>query len=70
MSVETLPALVDERARPAGLDHYVCDCDPDTALCGTDVSTQNWLPPEPGPHDCVVCVDLVDGPCPLCGAVP
>lgn len=66
MSVETLPAPVVDRTNNGDLDHYVCECDPDIALCGQDVSAQDWLPPEPGPNDCVVCLDL-RGECPRCG---
>jgi len=46
------------------LNHIYC-CDPDTALCGTDVSGQ----PETDLDEanCVVCLDLEDQPCcPTC----
>ena len=66
MSVETLPAPAVEQTDRSDIDHYVCECDPDTALCGFDVSEQDWLPPEPTPNDCVVCLDLL-GQCPRCG---
>jgi hypothetical protein len=35
--------------------HIVTDGDPDTALCGKDVTGWPWNPPWPM---CVVCVDL------------
>lgn len=35
--------------------HIVTDEDPDTALCGKDVTGWPWNPPWPM---CVVCVDL------------
>lgn len=53
------------------LEHLVC-CDPDTALCGTDVSASPWgsgrdsVAPE---DQCIVCYELADsdGVCPICG---
>lgn len=50
------------------LDHYVCVCDPDTALCGKDVSDDPlvYTPVEPE-HQCVVCEDLAWKRCPRCG---
>jgi hypothetical protein len=39
--------------------HIVTDDDPDTALCGKDVTGWPWNPPWPM---CVVCVDLAEGP--------
>ena len=38
--------------------HIVTDDDPDTALCGKDVTGYPWNPPWPM---CVVCVDLARG---------
>ena len=38
--------------------HLVEEHDPDTALCGKDVSDYPWNPPWPF---CVVCVDLARG---------
>lgn len=48
--------------QPAGagiedLDHIACDCDADTAFCGTDVSDQDWSEDEPE-RPCIVCDDL------------
>jgi hypothetical protein len=40
------------------LCHIVTDHDPDTALCGKDVTGWPWNPPWPM---CVVCVDLSEG---------
>ncbi|MFK4801738.1 hypothetical protein ACI3K5_24025 [Streptomyces sp. MPA0124] len=48
--------------------HVFC-CNPDRALCGHDVSND----PEvdgPTPTDCVVCLDLEEQPCPVCGYQP
>ena len=36
-------------------EHIVTDEDPDTALCGKDVTGWPWNPPWPY---CVVCLDL------------
>ena len=47
--------------------HHLWCCDPSTALCGTDVSGDEEETPEAG-LACVVCVDLKDKPCPICGA--
>ncbi|MFD4258198.1 hypothetical protein ACFWR9_11345 [Streptomyces sp. NPDC058534] len=48
------------------LTHVVCYCDPNLALCGTDVTDSDWVD-EDEDTTCVVCVDLVDQPCPRCG---
>ena len=48
------------------LDHVVCDCDDDTALCGADVSAHPWGAGDPV-LPCVVCLGLVDLACPRCG---
>ncbi|MGW3321095.1 hypothetical protein [Streptomyces virginiae] len=50
------------------LDHLYC-CDPDTALCGTDISDSPELFDD-GETTCVVCVDLADAGCPQCGFTP
>ena len=39
--------------------HIVTEIDPDTALCGKDVTGYPWNPPWPM---CVVCVDLAGLP--------
>lgn len=46
------------------LTHVACDCSPDTALCGVNVSDCEWTDGEAG---CVVCADLQYVPCPQCG---
>lgn len=48
-----------------GLDHIYC-CDPDTALCGTDISGYVERPAL-GDVDCIVCDDLEFKPCLTCG---
>lgn len=46
------------------LDHLYC-CDPDIALCGTDISDSPELFDD-GATTCVVCDDLEDQLCPRC----
>ena len=63
----TAALLSTETGNGAGtddLDHIVCDCDEDRALCGLDVSTSPW---SDGGLDCVVCAELDDLPCERCG---
>jgi hypothetical protein len=48
------------------LTHSVCHCDPDRALCGTNVTDSEWADDDEE-LTCVVCLDLVDQPCPRCG---
>lgn len=48
------------------LDHTVCDCDENIALCGRDVTEEPWV--EDGPNPCVVCRELNDLACERCGA--
>jgi len=58
------PIVPQERERrvdgPANLGEEIChivtDEDPDTALCGKDVTGWPWNPPWPY---CVVCLDLM-----------
>lgn len=49
------------------LDHIFCDCNPNIALCGTDISTLdfNTVIEE---DLCVVCKDLEDKSCDRCGS--
>ncbi|MGI5337713.1 hypothetical protein ACQEVS_10090 [Streptomyces sp. CA-181903] len=65
----TVPAPTPTAATPPGvaISHRYC-CDPDRALCGTDL---DGLPQAgEGEQGCVVCVDLDEGKvaCPLCDA--
>ncbi|MFI0897731.1 hypothetical protein [Streptomyces sp. NPDC020983] len=50
------------------LDHIYCPCDPDTALCGTDITGATFV--DDVDTACVVCLDLeeTDAPCALCGS--
>lgn len=45
--------------------HWWC-CDPNTAICGTDLTNAPEV--EDDDVNCHVCTDLVNQPCPLCGA--
>lgn len=50
------------------LAHLVCVCDLNTALCGTDVSTSEYVEETGAGEDhCVVCVELAELLCPWCG---
>lgn len=40
------------------LVHTVCDCAPDLAFCGKDMTGHEWLPFTEYPDDCLVCEDL------------
>ncbi len=44
------------------LTHVVCECTPEIALCGADVSGQPWVD-EGEETTCVVCRDLEDLSC-------
>ncbi|GAA3384404.1 hypothetical protein [Streptomyces racemochromogenes] len=44
---------------PDELDHLYC-CDPDIALCGTDISDHE---DNGADGSCIVCLDLEDNPC-------
>lgn len=48
------------------VSHWVCDCDPDAALCGAGVADEEWMDDDED-VTCVVCNDLVDIDCPKCG---
>ncbi|WP_341719980.1 hypothetical protein QQG74_09840 [Micromonospora sp. FIMYZ51] len=63
----TLPHRPDIDTGAGDVDHHYIHCDPDTALCGVDLT---GVPegPERG-RVCPLCVLVVDGfaPCPGCG---
>jgi hypothetical protein len=50
------------------LDHFFCYCNPDKGLCGTNLTDYPFLDDDEE-VDCVVCLAMVDMPCPLCGAL-
>lgn len=59
----TLPAQA-RTSGPTNINHIFC-CDPDTALCGADISGDEIVDYDEA--DCVVCLDLEHQTCPLCG---
>ena len=59
--------VLGNASRDAGILHYYCECDPDRALCGLDITDFPETEHEP---ECVVCVDLGDLRCPRCGYDP
>lgn len=63
-TTSTEPAI--STTSDSGMNHIFC-CDPDTAWCGTDVSNDSEVGPDTE-IDCVVCAELEDQPCPICGA--
>lgn len=69
MSVEKKPA---EKTRPKAsdndnsVDHIVCFCNVDVSYCGLDVSGLAWVPPVEK-DSCIVCLEMEEHPCPLCG---
>ncbi|MFH8867153.1 hypothetical protein [Streptomyces griseus] len=62
---QTGTALAEaDSAAPPDLNHIYC-CNPDLALCGTDLSTHPIVGIDDA--DCVVCLDLEDDECADCG---
>ncbi|MEV6165728.1 hypothetical protein AB0L71_28210 [Streptomyces sp. NPDC052052] len=58
------PAPVDTTTSNSELGHIYC-CNPDLALCGTDISDMAEIDAEEE-VDCIVCNDLEAHPCPTC----
>lgn len=58
------PAVADAGSGD-GVTHTVCDCTPDLALCGTDVTDQSWADGS-AKTTCIVCLDLEVLDCPRC----
>ena len=64
----TLPNPVSTTSG-SGIDHYVCGCDEDTALCGKDLTNGIWVDDDDdSAADCIVCFDLSQIACQGCGA--
>lgn len=73
MTTAPTPAVVSAETTTGSsddLNHIYCPCDPDIALCGTDISDYAFA--EDDETDCVVCTDLedADAPCARCGRYP
>lgn len=68
MTTATMPTPAETTSTSDVIAHVYC-CDPDTALCGHDITD---MPEVDGPtaNDCIVCLDLHDQPCPHCGYTP
>jgi len=59
------PEPITSQAAADDETHVVC-CNPDTALCGTDVADGSWVEDDVE-TTCVVCRDLEGQDCPRCG---
>lgn len=62
-TTQSAPTVGRTSGGPDELDHLYC-CDPDLALCGTDISGHE---DNDADGTCVVCLDLEFAPCRLCG---
>lgn len=58
------PAVADAGCGDS-VTHTVCDCTPDLALCGTDVTGHPWGDSS-AKTTCLVCLDLEAVDCPRC----
>lgn len=57
-------AVTTDSSDDVGLNHIYCDCDPDRALCGLDVSD---LAEDDKGSPCIVCYEMERYPCERCG---
>lgn len=64
MSSLALAPEVNRTGSDSEITHLYC-CDPDTALCGEDITDSPEVPDGVG-IDCVVCDDLEQFDCPTC----
>ena len=70
MSVEVLPQPVAPTTADDDLDHIYCECTPDIAFCGEDVSTSPIVDESSLNEVCALCDVLHeanDGVCARCG---
>jgi hypothetical protein len=71
MSTIEAPAsnAADQATDDGCIIHVVCTaCDPDLALCGEDMTGDEFGGPVDGvDSECVVCIDLEHLPCERCG---
>ncbi len=69
ISLPVEEATASHRSPPEPINHYFCPCDPDTSLCGIDMT--DWEDAgyvlSHDEDDCVVCIDLEHEPCRKCG---
>lgn len=66
MATATEPDTWRESDTYDDIVHLYCECDPDTALCGLDISDMREAT-EANDDMCVVCWDLFDPAPPGCG---
>lgn len=69
-TIEHLDYAPADTSKPGDEDmlHVVCECNPDRALCGLDMSGHAIVDdPGPTPDDCIVCTDLDKYTCQNCG---
>jgi hypothetical protein len=67
--LEKSPETTDTGNDNDDLDHLF-HCNPDIGLCGSDISGTPMAADDvviPKDNLCIVCDDLVDHPCPICG---
>jgi len=57
LTLDTAPVLSASVPSDDCLDHVTCCGDDNLALCGTDVTADEWIP-EDSPTTCVVCASL------------
>lgn len=58
MLVEERLSRSDGDSDDDGLDHITCDCSDDMALCGKDLSEQDWIVNDEDGKWCIVCLEL------------
>lgn len=71
MSIQTLPRIDKPGTDDDDWTHLFCQCDPDVALCGADLTTADEVDDDgPWPDECPPCVVLLDANgerCARCG---
>jgi len=61
VSTQTLPTETPPDVDGRDLDHFICYCNPDFALCGVRVADDEVIEEITGEEDwCAVCVDLAE----------
>lgn len=68
-TTDTSPETTDHSTDDDDLDHLICWCNENRALCGKDVTDLEFSDCDADFTDmCVVCIELGRDPCPKCGA--
>lgn len=65
-TLEIIEQKYDDVEFDDNLDHLVCDCNSDIALCGTDVSDVEIVEEANPSKLCIVCKDLMYELCKFC----